>query len=121
MEKINYSFKNGVASLKPESNRPLDEGKLRETIVYAKLMLDKGGKYGEIKSRTDFLTNEANTFIRAEMFILGSKSQIVYEKRVFVNVNIESKIMADPVNKIYYVELEHPSLDVSKSTEATFE
>lgn len=114
-----YNFNNAVASLKDDA-KPLDEAILRDTKVYAKLMISKGNKFEDVKSRDMFMLSSEGNYIRAELFILKSNGQMVIDHRVFVNVDINSKIMANKAGKFYYVELIHPTIDVSKDEAIDF-
>lgn len=108
MENQIISFNNGLASVKEDFT--IDEAKLRNCRVFAKLMLNKGTKYSD----KSFLTNEEGTFIRAELFIIGSLGQIIYDQRMFVNIDPnKSKLQTN--GTMWFVELQHPSLDPDKA------
>jgi len=110
---INYGFDNGLASLR-QGAKPLEESVLRETTVYAKLMLSKGTKFGTVTDRKQFFLSKEKKHIVAELFIIGSKNQIVYDKRVSVYVDINANLEVDDKNKMYYVQLVHPTRDDSQ-------
>ena len=105
------NFNNGIASVKEGFN--IDESKLRNCNVYAKLMLSKGTKYVD----KNFMKSKSGEFIKAELFIVGSNGQIIFDNRVFVNIDPKkSKLLTS--NNMWFVELEHPSLDISKAESA---
>jgi len=110
MEQL-INFNNGVASIK--EGFVIDESKLRNCNVYAKLMLNKGTKYAD----KSFMKSQSGNFIKAELFIIGSKGQIIYDNRLFVSIDpSKSKLLTG--DNIWFVELEHPSLDVSQAESA---
>lgn len=112
------SFTNAVASIK--EGVELDEARLRDTSVYAKLMLTSGTKFGTVTDRHQFLLSEAGNHIRAELFYINKRNQQIFDQRLFVNVNIDAKILRDDTTKMYYVELEHPTVNLADSTEVDF-
>ena len=113
------SFNNAVGSIK--EGESVNEEALRNTRVFAKLMLSKGNKFdATIKPKLgDFLLSESNKFIRAECFIIGSRGQRITVDKLFINVNVEN-ISMKPVQGGWIVELIHPSFDTAEfdSTEA---
>ena len=105
------NFNNAIASVK--EGFAIDESKLRNCTVYAKLLLNKGTKYSD----KSFMKSKSGDFIKAELFIIGSNGQIIYDNRLFVSIDpSKSKLLTS--NNIWFVELEHPSLDVSKAESA---
>jgi hypothetical protein len=112
------SFTNAVASIK--EGAVIDEARLRDTTVYAKLMLTSGTKFGTVVDRHQFLLSEAGNHIRAELFYLNKRNQQVFDQRLFVNVSIDAKILCDATTKMYYVELEHPTVDLANAVEVEF-
>ena len=110
MEQL-INFNNGVASVK--EGFTIDESKLRQVTVYAKLMLNKGTKHSD----KSFMKSQSGAFIKAELFIIGSKGQIILDNRLFVSIDpTKSKLLTN--GSMWFVELEHPSLDVSKCESA---
>jgi hypothetical protein len=106
MEQL-ISFNNGVASVK--EGFIIDESKLRATTVYAKLMLNKGTKHAD----KSFMKSASGAFIKAEAFVIGSKGQIVFDNKLFLSIDpTKSKLLTN--GSMWFVELEHPSIDVSK-------
>ena len=108
-----YNFVNGVASLKDDClNRPLDEASLRATRVFGKLMLTKGTKFDPTNHKmVQFLLSTSEKYIKAELFIIGSRGQIITDQRVFLNVAKENIAIQQGPN-FWFVELIHPSVDV---------
>jgi hypothetical protein len=115
---MNINFINAIASLK--EGETIDMEKLRATKVYAKLMMAKGQSFGNITDRSQFLLSEKGSHMRAEAFIINRLGQPVEVNKLFVNVDIDSKIKINEATKSYYVELEHPTIDISKDKEADF-
>ena len=112
------SFDNAVASLKENAN-PIDEAILRDTVVYAKLMLAKGVKADKKKvTIKDFLLSDKGTYIKAELFILNRNNSVVYDKRLFVNVD-PTKSVIRKLNGMFFVELIHPTVNLAEATEVT--
>ena len=110
MEQL-ISFNNAVASVK--DGFTIDESKLRQVTVYAKLLLNKGTKHSD----KSFMVSKSASFIKAELFIIGSKGQIILDNRLFVSIDpTKSKLLTN--GSMWFVELEHPSLDVSKCESA---
>lgn len=112
-----YNFDNAVASLK-DGAKPLNEEALRETRVFAKLMLPAGSKYDSIQSPNDFMLSESGEFIRAEMFIVNKRGTMVTDHRTFVNVRKDAKIQRIAKQKLFFVELIHPTLNLAEATDA---
>jgi hypothetical protein len=110
------NFTNAVATLK--DGAVIDEAKLRDNKVYAKLMMKAGSKFGEPKSAKDFLLSEKGTHIRAELFIITKSGNMVIDNRLWVNVNIDAYILRDDATRMYFVELIHPTVDLSSAVEA---
>jgi len=106
MEQL-IKFNNGVASVKRGFS--IDESKIRECNVYAKLMLNKGTKYAD----KAFLKSQSGEFIKAELFIIGSRGQIIMDNRMFVSID-PTKSNLQTNGNMWFVELQHPSLDVSQ-------
>lgn len=101
------NFDNGIASVK--EGFTIDESKLRECSVYAKLMCNKGTKYAD----KQFMKSSKGSHIKAELFIIGSNGQIIFDQRLFVNIDPEkSKLLTN--GSMWFVELVHTKLDVSK-------
>ena len=110
MEQL-INFNNGVASVK--EGFTIDESKLRQATVYAKLMLNKGTKHSD----KSFMMSKSASFIKAELFIVGSKGQIIFDNRLFVSIDpTKSKLLTN--GSMWFIELEHPLLDVSKCKSA---
>lgn len=107
------NFNNALASLIPGA-KPIDEEALRGVKVFGKLMLKRGNKFDETNTSLDqFIASENGDHIKAEMFILGSRNQIISQgKRVFLNVQKEG-IQVIKADKFWFVELIHPTLDLS--------
>ena len=112
----NINFTNAVASIKDGAT--INESALRETTVYGKLMLKAGMKFDKVKSTKDFLLSDSKKFIRAELFIINKRGNMVVDQRLWLNVSIEAKIMKDTSTKMYFVELIHPTVDLSEAVEA---
>lgn len=110
------SFNNGLATLK--DGQTLDEDALRQTRVYGKLMLNKGMKFASVKSVADFMSSENGSYIRAELFVVNRHGSMVTDSRVWLNVSKDATIMRDDQSRMYWVELIHPVVDLSKSTVA---
>ena len=111
-------FNNAVASIKDGESVNIEA--LRETRVFAKLMLAKGTKFSATKPKLkDFLLSESGEFIRAECFILGSKGQRITVDKLFINVAVKDTAMK-PIQGGWVVELIHPSFDTAEfdSTES---
>ena len=106
-------FNNAVASIKDGESVNIEA--LRETRVFAKLMLAKGNKFDSTKKPklANFLTSESKEFIRAECFILGSKGQRITVDKLFINVAVKD-IAMKPFQGGWIVELVHPSFDVTE-------
>lgn len=99
------NFENGIASVK--SGMYVDEARLRETTVYAKLMLAKGTKLADKK----FQYSESGTHIRATAFLINSRNVAVEVDKLFVNIDpTKSKLFKNEHS--YYVELIHPQFNV---------
>ena len=99
------NFENGIASVK--TGMSVDEAKLRDTTVYAKLMLEKGTKLADKK----FQYSESGTHIRATAFVINSRNIAVEVDKLFVNIDpTKSKLMKNEHS--YYVELIHPQFNV---------
>lgn len=106
------SFNNGIASVK--EGQTVDEQALRNTQVYAKLMLSKGNKFNaKTKSMDQFILSESKEYISAEMFILGSRGQMIVVDKVFLNIN-PTQSSIKPFNNSWVCELIHPSFDVDE-------
>ena len=106
MEQL-INFNNGVASVK--EGFTIDESKLRQVTVYAKLLLNKGTKHSD----KSFMMSKSASFIKAELFIVGSKGQIILDNRLFVSIDpTKFKLLTN--GAMWFVELEHPSLNISK-------
>lgn len=110
------SFTNGLATLK--DGFTIDEGALRKARVYGKLMLNKGMKFDAVKSVSDFMASENGQYIRAELFIVNSTGNMVIDQRMWLNVSKDALIMRDDQSRMFWVELIHPIVDLSKSTVA---
>jgi len=106
------NFNNAIVSVK--DGYTLNESVLRETKVYAKLMLAKGKSVATVSSIDDFLLSAEAKHIRAELFIVNSRGTIIFDDRCFVNVNVDAK--KHKLNGMIYVELEHPTLNVEEAT-----
>lgn len=114
MSQINFA--NAVATLKDGAT--INESALRETTVYAKLMLQAGMKFDKVKSVQDFILSAKGEHIRAELFIINSKGNMVIDQRLWVNVDKSAKIMRDDHSRMFFVELIHPTVDLSGAVEA---
>lgn len=114
MSQINFA--NAVATLK--DGAIIDESALRNTVVYAKLMLNAGMKFDKVKSTKDFILSAKGEHIRAELFIINNKGNMVIDQRLWVNVDKGAKIMRDDTTKMFFVELIHPTVDLSNAVEA---
>lgn len=112
------SFTNAVASIK--EGAVIDEARLRDTTVYAKLMLTSGTKFGTVVDRHQFLLSVSGNHIRAELFYLNKRGQQIFDNRLYINVNIDAKIFKDDTTRMYYVELIHPIIDLTNSVEVDF-
>lgn len=110
------NFTNALATLKDGAS--INEEKLRETKVYAKLMLKSGGKFDQVKSVKDFLLSDKGTHIRAELFIINSRGTMLIDNRLWVNVELDALIMRDDANHMFFVELIHPTVDLSSAVPA---
>jgi len=102
LEVIN--FVNGIASVK--EGQTVDVSKLRQTRVYAKLMLEKGTKLVDKK----FQYSDSGEYIRATAFVVGKDNQIIDVDKLFVSIDPkESKLHRN--DTMYYIELMHPQFD----------
>ena len=110
------NFVNALATVK--DNASINEVGLRDTTVYAKLMLKSGKKFNTVKSTKDFLLSESGKYIKAELFYINKRGIAVYDNRMWLNVAIDAKIMRDDASKMYFVELIHPTLDLDNAVEA---
>lgn len=113
------NFINGLATLKNEATI-INEEVLRQTKVYAKLMLSKGTKFEDVKDRSQFLLSESGEFIRAELFVINKQGTAIYDNRFFVNVSKDAAILANSASRMYYVELLHPTVDLTQSVLVDF-
>jgi hypothetical protein len=98
------NFENAIASVK--EGQTVDESKLRQTKVYAKLMLAKGTRLVD----KQFQYSESGAMIRATAFILGNMGQIINVDKLFVNID-PNKSTLYKNNSMYYVELIHPKFE----------
>lgn len=114
MSQINFA--NAVATLK--DGAIIDESALRNTVVYAKLMLNAGMKFATVKSTKDFILSAKGEHIRAELFIINNKGNMVIDQRLWVNVDKSAKIMRDDNSRMYFVELIHPVVNLDEAVEA---
>jgi hypothetical protein len=114
MSQINFA--NAVATLKDGAT--INEEGLRNSVVYAKLMLKAGMKFDKVKSTKDFILSAKGEHIRAELFIINGKGNMVIDQRLWVNVDKGAKIMKDEHSKMFFVELIHPTVDLSEAVEA---
>ena len=110
------NFTNALATLKDGTS--INEEALRNTKVYAKLMLKSGGKFDQVKSVKDFLLSDKGTHIRAELFIINKSGTMLTDQRLWLNVDIDALIMRDDVNNMFFVELIHPTVDLSSAVPA---
>lgn len=108
MQKIN--FINGIASVKEGFS--IDEAKLRQCDVYARLLPAKGSKIADKK----FIMSEKGNHAQAELFIVGSKGQIIVDHRMFVSVSKEHSELKFN-GQFYFVELKHPTLGEATTEE----
>ena len=119
-DNLNYNFDNAIMSLKDGEN-PLNEAELRKVRVFGKLMLNKGNKFDtEKRVLSQFIKSDSQNHIRAELFLLGSRGQIITDNRVFVNVQIEG-IKIKQGRNFWFVELVHPSIDIDSCESVEFE
>lgn len=111
-------FDNAVATIKPNSSVDMD--KLRSQRLFAKLYLKPGTKFDQVTSLQDFMLSQAGNHIVAEPFILGKANQIISSDKLFLSVDITAKFHKDSRNRMYWVELIHPTIDLSASEEVNF-
>jgi len=109
-------FMNALANIKDDVS--IDEGRLRETRVYGKLMLKAGMKFDKVKSVKDFLLSEKGEHIRAELFWINKNDCVVIDDRMWLNVAANAKIMRNDAGRLFYVELIHPTINLDASVEA---
>lgn len=112
----NINFNNAVASIK--DGEIINEEALRNSTVYAKLMVRAGKKFDTVKSVKDFLLSDSKKFIRAELFFINKHGTMVIDQRLWLNVSIDAKIMKDASTKMYFVELIHPTVNLDEAVEA---
>lgn len=112
----NINFNNAIATLKDEA--VIDEAGLRATQVYAKLMLKSGMKFDKVKSVKDFLLSTKGSHIKAELFYINNRGNMVIDNRLWLSVDKDAKIMKDANSRMYFVELIHPTVDLSEAVEA---
>jgi len=112
----NISFNNAVASIKDGAT--IDEAGLRNTRVYGKLMLKAGMKFDKVKSIKDFIPSESGKFVRAELFYLNKQGNMVVDQRLWLNVAVDAKVLRDDNTKMFFVELEHPTVNLDEAVEA---
>lgn len=104
-------FNNGFISVK--DGESIDLAKLRASTVYAKLFVTKGTKISDKLTKKTFLTTEKGEHIKASLFIIGSRGQIVEVDKVWAFVDPKtSKILKN--SSMYYCELHHPTLEVGQ-------
>ena len=105
------SFTNARVAVKEQYT--LDENEMRSHKIYAKLYMNSGASF----DNPSFMLSSTGKSYVADMFITGKSGQIITDRRVFVNVNLDSKILKDKVNKMYFVELIHPTLNMAECEE----
>ena len=121
-----YNFENGLAVLKESAiHSPLNESALRDTKVYAKLILNKGIKmttkstkakdlFQFTKDKVDPKTGAItpSIYAKAELFILNRNNSMVIDQRVFVSIDL-AKSAVFRNDQMFFVELVHPTIDLT--------
>jgi len=110
------NFSNAIATLKDGAT--INEEVLRSTKVYAKLMLQAGMKFENVKSTKDFILSDKGTHVRAELFIINKNDTMIIDNRLWVNVNIDAVIMRDDTTRMFFVELIHTTVNLSNAVVA---
>jgi len=105
------NFSNAIATLKDGAT--INEEVLRETKVYAKLMLQAGMRFENVKSTKDFILSDKETHIRAELFVINKNDTMIIDNRLWVNVNVNAVIMRDDTTRMFFVELIHTTVNLS--------
>jgi hypothetical protein len=110
------NFSNAIATLKEGAT--INEEALRGTTVYAKLMMKSGMKFDNVKSPDDFLHSTKGDHISAELFVITKSNSMLIDERLWLNVDKNATIMRDNNNRMFFVELIHPTVDLSSATVA---
>ena len=95
------SYNEGLASPK-DADSYISWG--ADEQLFGKLMLAKDSKFGAISGLSSFLTNDEQTYIRAELFVVRDGIRIVISDW-FLNVSVTTKIQINQAGKFYYCKL----------------
>ena len=95
------SFNEGLASPK-DAESYISWG--ADEQLFGKLMLAKDCKFGAISGLSSFLTNDEQTYIRAELFVVRDGVRVVISDW-FLNISTTTKIQINQAGKFYYVRL----------------